>query len=91
MSISEALAWLRQEIEGDLARARHILDVRGARPDPRREMHDAIADCEAKLAMLDFCIKFAGADEWAAGQMLAFLASGYKHRPGYPEHWESNG
>jgi hypothetical protein len=46
-------AWLRKEIEGDLGIARHILDMRGARPDPRREMHDAIADCEAKLAILD--------------------------------------
>ena len=47
-----AITWLRQQIEGDLTRARHILDVRGAHPDPRREMHDAIADCEAKLEIL---------------------------------------
>ncbi len=46
-------SWLRGEIESDLGRARHILDVRGAWPEPRREMHDAIADCEAKLAILD--------------------------------------
>ena len=50
---AEAVAWLRREIESDLGRARHMLDKRGAHPDPRREMHDAIADCEAKLAILD--------------------------------------
>ena len=53
MSESELVAWLRREIEGDLGRARHILDVRGAHPGPRHEMHDAIADCEAKSAILD--------------------------------------
>jgi hypothetical protein len=47
------VAWLREQIEGDRARAQHILDARGAHPDPRREMHDAIADCDAKLAILD--------------------------------------
>jgi hypothetical protein len=51
--VDEMTAWLRKEIEGDLGIARHILDVRGARPDARREMHDAIADGEAKLAILD--------------------------------------
>lgn len=48
-----AVKWLRSEIESDLGRARYILDKRGAHPDPRREMHDAVADCEAKLAILD--------------------------------------
>lgn len=50
---AELTAWLRAEIRGDLDRARHILDMRGARPDTRVEMYDAIADCEAKLAILD--------------------------------------
>lgn len=49
----ELTAWLRAEIEGDYGRARDLLDRRGAWPEPRREMHDAIADCEAKLAILN--------------------------------------
>jgi Family of unknown function (DUF6221) len=104
MSADETpVAWLRAEIAGDLARARHILDKRGTWPEPRREMHDAIADCEAKSAILDECEKalqvartyrdgdgvlaLACAKTWLDAVRL--LASAYRHRPGYPEgDWE---
>lgn len=52
--------------------------------DPR----DVIARCEAELAMLDFCVKFAEADHWAAGRTLTILASGYRRRDGYQEAWK---
>lgn len=86
--------WLRGEIRGDLGSARHILDVRGARPDPRREMHDAIADCEAKLAILDEhepseiapdacrCCKGSLAYPCRTVRLIGY---GCRHRPGYRE------
>jgi hypothetical protein len=63
----------------------------------------AAADCEAKLAILAACLpsaaaeravengdisteEYAGAE--ACGQViLRHLASAYRHRPGYTEHW----
>jgi hypothetical protein len=48
-----AVEWLRTEIAGDLARAQYLLDKLGGRRASRHEMHDAIADCEFKLALLD--------------------------------------
>lgn len=100
---AEAVAWLREQIEGDFARARYILDKRGAHPDPRREMHDAIADCEAKLAILDECLADASMDaalengdisteEYVSAVVtgtiiLRLLASAYRHREGYNRFW----
>lgn len=96
--MSDDLAvWLRAEIRGDLGAARHILDVRGARPDPRREMHDAIADCEAKLAILDYHVSnnfekypectHCAVEHWPC-RTVRLLASGYRHRDGYRQGWK---
>ena len=90
---AEAVAWLREQIDGDLARARHILDKRGAHPDPRREMHDAIADCESKLAILDEAADVADqyGEESLHGRIalhfVDLLAGAYRHREGYARFW----
>lgn len=68
------------------------------RHDPR----NAVADCEAKLALIDLCARVILDDEgheyysdgWSglavARLTLAFLAAGYKHHAGYRgEDWKS--
>jgi hypothetical protein len=108
----DGAGWLRAEVEGDLGVARHILDKRGARPDSRLEMHDAIADAEAKLAIIGLCEPLLPPDPAdlaedyqdgrdsgeimrdealadLAGDVLALLADGYKHRPGWAGNWAS--
>ena len=63
--------------------------------DPR----DAIADCAAKLALLDFCCRVIADDEgheywsdgWAglgvAKMAVGSVAASYRHREGYGKHW----
>jgi hypothetical protein len=62
--------------------------------DPR----DEIADCEAKLALIDELVDLrivgiAYPDETGpegAKVMLGILASAYRHREGYAEHWAAS-
>jgi hypothetical protein len=84
---AEAVAWLREQIESDRAAAPW-------RPWALR--HDVIADCEAKLALLDTVAEKVAAcdgpdtiyiDECVARELVGILASGYQHRDGYATHW----
>jgi Family of unknown function (DUF6221) len=142
--MSEALAWLREQIEGDESAARGLADlgsghwiaVKNAGLDwtvhdalggmlqapsmadcwgeapaqfiAGNDPQDVIARCEAELAILDRhspvtaaygpmerlpCCGACSPDEdmtyatsWPCGTVLD-LASGYRHRPGYAEHW----
>jgi hypothetical protein len=118
MSDEAAVAWLRQVIEGDKARWQD--PVMCAALD---EIRDRIADCEAKLGLLDEHYILAAGDQnpayedfsvyyrspsddcdfgcvcchyYAQGAVRNFgycrtvrlLASGYRHREGYAEHWD---
>jgi hypothetical protein len=57
--------------------------------------HDVLADCEAKLALVDEMVNLriasiAYPDEAgpeSAGVMLGILAGAYRHREGYAERW----
>ena len=68
----------------------------------RQNPLNVIADCEAKLAILDFCALaavIAAAEPSLLGPahskaavlelVLRDLASGYRHREGYADHWEA--
>lgn len=58
---------------------------------------DVIADCEAKLAILDECdlllkVGIAYPDEAgpeSATRIVRLMAQGYRHRDGYTQHWGS--
>lgn len=61
---------------------------------------DVIARCEAELAILDLYEKqdgLAGENAmeedrvWVLAPVAGLLASGYRHREGYAEHWGANG
>lgn len=84
--LPEIIPWLRTAIDNDLAAARAGND------DP-----DAIADCEAKLAILEaWDAEFRNmdgrtvpADSTLVGLSVAIslLAWGYHHRPGWKADW----
>jgi hypothetical protein len=141
----EAVGWLRQVIEGDLAEARGLLSeawgdrawgvedcgdtAAGYCPcivyqgeykpfdEPqvpfiryiadaespelaawiaKHDLRSAIARCDAELAILDVCQRTGEAAEFpdhAGGyadgleDAVKILASGYRHREGYAQHW----
>ena len=82
MSEAESVAWLRQVIERDRSLA---------------WLPDVVADCEAKLGILgvhDLWIgeeqsghPSLGAAACAINDAVRHLASAYRHRQGYAEHW----
>jgi Family of unknown function (DUF6221) len=65
----------------------------------RQDPFNTVARCEAELAIVDLCERVIRDDEgeqlWSDGWAglgvaklnLAAVASGYRHRPGYAEHW----
>lgn len=90
----EAVAWLRQQIEADLNRWTGQSSLTYAR--------DRVADCEAKLAILDvhavrshYCplpsLASTHGQLWTPDEgrcwTLHLLASAYQHRRGHAEHW----
>lgn len=140
----KAVAWLRQQIEGDRATAAEAIDpgysgewfmgdkwnVYRAEDEARfdedyqgeenrlvlfgnckpesehiavHDPRDKLADCEAKLAIISACLPSEAderavedgsisAEEYASAEavgalMLRLLATAYRHRPGYAEHW----
>lgn len=136
MNIPDAMAWLRQQIEGDKAAAlaaswqerdgdrwhvwgersdrAWVIDDQGeegfivgeapaadteaiARHVAAHDPQDVIARCEAELAILDECqllrlvgIAYPGeAGPESAEKISRLIASGYRHRPGWAEHWGS--
>ena len=49
---------------------------------------DVIARCEAELAILDACVRgIRSGRALLAEEIRSLVASGYRHRPGYAEHW----
>lgn len=90
-SEEEAVAWLRKQAQSELAVAQLGVPTRAEEP------HHVVADCEAKLGLIDLCVRVISDDEgreyhsdgWSglavARLTLAFLAAGYKHRAGYNE------
>jgi hypothetical protein len=90
------VAWLRRQAQSELAVANLGISTRAEGP-----LH-VIADCEAKLALIDLCTRVISDDEgheyysdgWSglavARLTLSFLAAGYRHREGYREEdWRS--
>ena len=104
-------AWERENDEPETARVRASDLPAAIVNDGRREAdhirrHDplnTVADCEAKLAILDACLPDASMDEAvdngdisaeeyvsteAMGAIvLRLLAAGYRHRDGYARYW----
>lgn len=69
----------------------------------RHDPQDVIADCKAKLALIDeFTVRDCDTGlmlgpstprqhEWGGLRLaVRLLASGYRHREGYAEHWPSS-
>jgi len=96
-----AMAWLRQQIEDDKAAAKvatagpwheNGMAIRGG---PRSYApQDVIADCDAKLAILEEHPESnegagcGGCQHWPwPCPTLRLLASAYRHRDGYAGHW----
>lgn len=53
----------------------------------RHDPQDVIADCEAKLDLLRMFWPLPAYGEMTARQVLGAVASAYRHRQGYAEHW----
>ena len=102
MSDEAAVAWLRLQIEGDRDGARaasgewdaeHVRCEFEDLPDEvfaharRHDPQDVIADCEAKLDLLRMFWPLPAYGEMTARQVLGAVASAYRHRQGYAEHW----
>jgi Family of unknown function (DUF6221) len=61
---------------------------------------DVLTDCEGKLALIDLCAQVISDDggrrfdRWSglavARLTVRHIAYGYRHRPGYAEHWGEN-
>jgi Family of unknown function (DUF6221) len=99
----KAVEWLRREAGDDHAFAAACL----ARPMPGSDMAaiaERVAQCEAALAILDahdrpehYCplpaLPSRYGQLWVPGPCwtVHLLASGYRHRPGYAEHWGEAG
>lgn len=91
--------WTVHDVSEVLPKSNPVADCWGeatasfiAANDPQ----DVIARCEAALAILDLYEKqaakeFVNAMEedrtWILAAVVRLLASGYRHRPGYAEHW----
>ena len=93
-SEEEPVAWLRAEMEADKAYWERWLSQEVI--IKREHGEDHVADCEAKLAILDehggehMCFKNSHDGNtwdyyWGDCPIMRLLASGYKHRPGYRE------
>jgi Family of unknown function (DUF6221) len=57
---------------------------------------NTLADCEAKLAILDTCVPILGdginftlGEQYRAEEIIAHLVGAYKHREGFDEKWLS--
>jgi hypothetical protein len=88
VSGDEAAAWLRQVIEGDKVLAGQVLK----RWPANMRWLERAADCEAKLAILETCTQTVMAMDDPIdlmGTVLTHLASAYRDREGYAEHWGS--
>jgi hypothetical protein len=100
-SEEDPVAWLRAQVEADLAEWREL--VAAYLPDAEREggmllfrAQERVADLEAKLAILGLyeeqtakAGKNAMEEDraWVLAPVVALLASGYRHREGYPERF----
>jgi hypothetical protein len=94
--------WLRRQVEADLERERaREAKLRPGVPAEGEfwwlQAAEYVADCEAKLALLDaYAEAEAGPYDYRTGRAsqaeglwhaLAILAGGYRHRDGWREHW----
>jgi hypothetical protein len=75
-----AVGWLRAQIKADKVLAERTL----ARWPGRSRWLERLADCAAKLALLEWC---EDADQYVVADILPMVASAYRYRDGYGQFW----